>query len=112
MLKPRGLDNLRFNDDGFIPCIIQDAETKTVLDNQFMNRKALELTFEIGETHFWSKSRCDIYRKGFASGNIQKIIDVFVKCDEESLLVLVDQQGDVCHKGKESCFHWSLLNGE
>jgi len=95
---------LRFNDDGLIPAIVQDANTKQILMLAYVNRQALELALETGETHFWSRSRQEIWHKGATSGNPQRIVEVRYDCDEDAILFLVEPRGPACHTGEVSCF--------
>jgi len=98
------LDNARFGADGLIPAIVQDVRTREVLTVAYMNREALQLTLERGETYFWSRSRQQLWHKGETSGNIQDVIDVRLDCDNDAVLVLVEPRGPACHTGSYSCF--------
>lgn len=102
------MDNLKWNNDGLIPAIVQDAATKDVLMFAWMNREALALTQSTGETHFWSRSRGELWHKGGTSGNTQRVIALRIDCDEDVLLVLVDPAGPACHTGATSCFYRDL----
>lgn len=102
------LDNLKFDSNGLIPAIIQDAETENVLMLAYMNAEALRLTLETKETYFWSRSRQELWHKGGTSGNIQQVILVNVDCDEDTLLIRVHPAGPACHTGEESCFYRTL----
>ena len=102
------LDKLKFDSNGLIPAIIQDAETENVLMLAYMNAEALRLTLETKETYFWSRSRQELWHKGGTSGNIQQVILVNVDCDEDTLLVRVHPAGPACHTGEESCFYRTL----
>ena len=102
------LDNLKFDSNGLIPAIIQDAETENVLMLAYMNAEALRLTLETKETYFWSRSRQELWHKGGTSGNIQQVILVKVDCDEDTLLIRVHPAGPACHTGQESCFYRTL----
>ena len=101
-------NTLQFNDQGLIPAIIQDAQTKAVLMMAWMNAETLKLTQERGETVFWSRSRNEIWHKGATSGNTQKVISIDVDCDADVLLIQVDAAGPACHTGEVSCFFRSL----
>lgn len=94
--------------DGIIPAVIQDAESRDVLMVGFMNREALERTRETGMVHFWSRSRQSLWKKGETSGHLQRVYDVFVNCDQNSLLVEVTQLGAVCHDGYPTCYYRRL----
>ncbi|MFQ5589246.1 MAG: bifunctional phosphoribosyl-AMP cyclohydrolase/phosphoribosyl-ATP diphosphatase HisIE [Nitrospiria bacterium] len=94
--------------NGLIPAVIQDAFNKDVLMVAYMNRESLRLSLETGETHFWSRSRKKLWKKGETSGHVQKIKKIFVDCDEDTLLIEVEQIGAACHTGKRSCFFRTL----
>ena len=95
---------LSYNADGLIPCIVQDVDTKEVLMMAWMNAESLKLTFECGETVFWSRSRKELWHKGLTSGNTQTIVEVRYDCDSDTLLALVRPKGPACHTGAMSCF--------
>jgi phosphoribosyl-AMP cyclohydrolase/phosphoribosyl-ATP pyrophosphohydrolase/phosphoribosyl-AMP cyclohydrolase len=101
-------DEIKFDANGLIPAIVQDSETKEVLMMAWMNADALRLTLETGETVFWSRSRQEIWHKGATSGNVQKVIEVRVDCDADTLLVLVNPAGPACHTGERTCFYREL----
>jgi phosphoribosyl-ATP pyrophosphohydrolase/phosphoribosyl-AMP cyclohydrolase len=100
--------NLKFDPNGLIPAIVQDATTKDVLMMAWMNAESLQKTLESGETWFWSRSRTELWHKGGTSGNIQKVIEIRYDCDADTLLVLVQAAGPACHTGKVSCFYRTL----
>jgi len=101
---------LKFDRQGLLPAVIQDDATGEVLMVAFMNEEALSLTRETGYTHFFSRSRNTIWRKGEQSGNVQEVRDIFVNCEETSLLIKVVQHGDAaCHTGYRSCYFRRLL---
>ncbi len=101
---------LKFDRQGLIPAVIQDDTTAEVLMVAFMNEEALLLTRQTGYTHFFSRSRNAIWRKGERSGNVQKVREIFVNCEENSLLIRVIQHGDAaCHEGYRSCYYRRLL---
>jgi phosphoribosyl-AMP cyclohydrolase len=102
------LDKLKWDAQGLIPAIIQDADTRQVLTLAYMNLEALRQTLAIGETVFWSRSRGELWHKGATSGNIQKVRDIFVDCDADALLIMVEPAGPACHTGETSCFFRSL----
>ncbi len=99
---------IKFDANGLIPAIVQDADTNQVLMMAYMNRESLGLTLENNETHFWSRSRKELWHKGATSGNIQKLVDIRVDCDGDTLLILVHPAGPACHTGETSCFHRNL----
>ncbi|MFN2140507.1 MAG: phosphoribosyl-AMP cyclohydrolase [Candidatus Promineifilaceae bacterium] len=99
---------LRYDERGLIPAVVQDAETKQVLMVAWMNEKALRLTLETGEAHFWSRSRKTLWHKGATSSNIQRVREIRVDCDEDTLLLLVEPAGPACHTGEISCFYREL----
>ena len=98
------IQNLKFNEAGLIPAIIQDATSSQVLMLAWMNEASLQLTLEQGETWFWSRSRSELWHKGATSGNIQKVRELFYDCDGDTLLVKVEAAGPACHTGEISCF--------
>lgn len=101
---------LRFDDDGLIPAIVQQQGTGEVLMFAWMDAEALGLTIDTGETHFWSRSRQELWHKGATSGNTQPVVDVRADCDGDVLLVTVDIGADdvACHTGERTCFHRPL----
>ncbi|MGF1506055.1 MAG: phosphoribosyl-AMP cyclohydrolase [Anaerolineae bacterium] len=90
---------------GLVPPVVQDAHTHQVLMVAYMNAEALRLTKETGEAHFWSRSREELWHKGATSGNIQRVVEIRVDCDEDTLLLLVEPDGPACHTGEVSCFY-------
>jgi phosphoribosyl-ATP pyrophosphohydrolase/phosphoribosyl-AMP cyclohydrolase len=98
------LEKARFGADGLIPAIVQDAHTREVLTVAYMNKEALQLTIEKNETHFWSRSRQQLWHKGETSGNFQKVTKVRLDCDDDAVLVEVEPSGPACHTGSYSCF--------
>lgn len=96
---------LRFDEHGLLPCIVQDAGTGEVLTLAYMNREALERTRATGETHFYSRSRQALWHKGETSGNVQRVRALRYDCDEDALLALVDPAGPACHTGERTCFY-------
>jgi phosphoribosyl-AMP cyclohydrolase len=103
---------LKFNADGLIPAIIQDAATGRVLMMAWMNRASLEKTIATGKTHFWSRSRQKFWMKGESSGHTQTVRDLAFDCDGDTLLLQVEQVGAACHEGYRSCFFRSLVAGQ
>ena len=102
------LPNLRFDINGLIPAVVQDARTQEVLMLAYMNAESLQLTLERGETYFWSRSRSELWHKGGTSGNIQKVLEIFVDCDADTLLIRVQPSGPACHTGERTCFYRNL----
>ncbi len=100
--------NLKFDERGLIPAVVQDIETGDVLMVAWMNAEALRLTRETGEAHFWSRSRRTLWHKGETSGNVQRVRDIWVDCDADTLLLKVDPAGPACHTGERSCFYRRL----
>lgn len=97
-------DDLKFDERGLIPAIVQDASTREVLTLAYMNRESLERTIVTGETWFWSRSRNELWHKGETSGNTQKVVDLVSDCDGDAIVVLVNPAGPACHTGARSCF--------
>ena len=95
---------LKFDEKGLIPAIVQDHYTKEVLTLAYMNAETLALTIAEGRTVFWSRSRQEIWRKGETSGNVQKVVSITADCDGDALVVEVVKNGPACHTGAESCF--------
>ena len=96
----------KFNADGLIPCVVADAWTGEVLMVAYMNAEALAKTIETGETWFYSRSREKLWKKGETSGHLQKLIEMRVDCDQDTLLLRVEQAGGAaCHTGRETCFY-------
>lgn len=102
------LSNLKYNEAGLIPAIIQDAGSGEVLMMAYMNQESLARTLATGETWFWSRSRKVFWHKGETSGNVQRVKEVFYDCDRDTLLLKVEQEGAACHEGYRSCFHYRL----
>ncbi|MGG1676422.1 bifunctional phosphoribosyl-AMP cyclohydrolase/phosphoribosyl-ATP diphosphatase HisIE [Neobacillus sp. NRS-1170] len=101
--------NVRFDEKGLVPAIIQDAGTKEVLTLAYMNEESLAKTIETGETWFYSRSRQELWHKGVTSGNTQKVVSINYDCDQDALLVLVYPKGPACHTGAVSCFSEGVL---
>lgn len=102
------LEALRWNSDGLLPAIVQDAETRQVLMLAWVSRESLAQTLALGETVFWSRSRAELWHKGATSGNTQRVREVRVDCDGDTLLILADPAGPACHTGEISCFYRRL----
>ncbi len=90
---------------GLIPVIVQDVNTKEVLMLAYTNLEALKKTMETGYAHYWSRSRKKLWMKGETSGNVQRVKEILVDCDNDALLFLVEQKGNACHTGQRTCFH-------
>jgi phosphoribosyl-ATP pyrophosphohydrolase/phosphoribosyl-AMP cyclohydrolase len=106
LLSAIPVDEIRYDDQGLVPAIVQDYLDGTVLMMAWMNRESLQRTLATGETWFWSRSRQEFWHKGATSGHIQKVQSIRYDCDSDALLVGVEQVGDVaCHTGERSCFH-------
>ena len=107
------LDRINWTENGLVPAIAQDAQTQRVLTLAWMNREALAKTVETGEAHYWSRSRAKLWHKGEESGHVQKVKSLRLDCDEDVVLLEVEQQGGIaCHTGRESCFFRRLESGE
>ena len=106
------LKALKFDSNGLIPTIAQNAATGEVLMVAWMNAESLRLTLQTGEAHYWSRSRKKLWRKGEESGNVQKVKELRTDCDRDVLLLKVEQVGGAaCHTGYRSCFSWVLRDG-
>ena len=99
---------LKFDEKGLIPAIVQDHYTKQVLTLAYMNAESLAITITEGRTCFWSRSRQELWRKGETSGNIQRLVSISADCDSDALVVEVVKDGPACHTGAESCFFREL----
>lgn len=107
------LDTVNWNSDGLVPAIAQDAKTGRILMMAWMNREALQLSAERGEAVYWSRSRNRLWHKGESSGHIQKLHEIRLDCDEDVIVLMVEQLGGIaCHTGRESCFYRRLKDGE
>lgn len=102
------IKELIYNDQGLIPCIVQDAETKDVLMMAWMNEESLRRTLEEKTTWFWSRSRQKLWHKGEESGNTQRLVELRYDCDCDTLLALVNPKGPACHTGETTCFYRSF----
>lgn len=102
------ISQLKFDERGLIPVIIQDGDTNEVLMLAYMNAESLKITIEEKRTCFYSRSRKVLWRKGETSGNIQKIKEIYYDCDKDTLLIKVCQTGPACHTGEKSCFFREL----
>lgn len=107
------LNKLNWPNDGLVPVVTQDAVTLRVLTVAWMNREALQKTVATGEAHYWSRSRKKLWHKGEESGHVQKVRSIRLDCDEDVVLLAVEQTGGIaCHTGRESCFFQKYENGE
>lgn len=107
------LDDIRWTEEGLIPVIAQQADTGKILMFAWMNRESLALTVTEGYAVYWSRSRGKLWRKGEESGHRQKIVAIYLDCDEDVILLKIEQQGGIaCHTGRESCFYRQLLDGQ
>jgi phosphoribosyl-AMP cyclohydrolase len=104
------LDSLRYDQDGLVPAIAQDATTGAVLMLAWMNRRAIERTLAEGYVCYWSRSRQTFWRKGETSGHLQALVELRVDCDGDALLLRVTQTGPACHTFRESCFYLRAEN--
>ncbi|OVE79975.1 hypothetical protein BVY01_01130 [bacterium I07] len=95
---------LKFDQNGLIPAVVQDFHTRQVLMVAYMNQESLEITIEESRTCFYSRSRQTLWRKGETSGHVQQVREVWIDCDKDCILVLVDQTGPACHTGEKTCF--------
>ena len=106
------LDQLKFDEKGLIPVVVQDFYTKEVLTVAYMNRESLDITLREGKTCFWSRSRGELWRKGETSGHTQRVLEMRYDCDGDALLLTVEQEGPACHTGEISCFHNPILTAD
>lgn len=104
------LNRIKWNEQGLLPAIVQDAASKDVLMLAYMNRESLARTLESGETWFWSRSRGELWHKGATSGNTQAVESLRYDCDADTLLLLVRPKGPACHTGRYSCFYTEAAN--
>lgn len=98
------IQNLKFDDRGLIPAIVQDDKTNEILMLAYMNSESLQQTLQTGETYFWSRSRNELWHKGATSGNTQRVTDIRIDCDSDALIVRVNPDGPACHTGEQTCF--------
>ena len=104
--------NVKFDENGLIPAVVQDAQSKEVLTVAYMNEESLTKTIETGETWFYSRSRQELWHKGATSGNTQKVVSIKADCDQDALVVEVVPTGPACHNGTTSCFTESIIEQE
>jgi phosphoribosyl-AMP cyclohydrolase len=106
------LEKIKWGEDGLVPAIAQERSTNKVLTLAWMNRESLTRTAATGEAHYWSRSRKGLWRKGETSGNVQKVHEIRLDCDDDVVLLSVEQGGGIaCHTGRHSCFFQRLENG-
>ena len=106
-----GLDDLKYDDKGLIPAIVQDADSGEVLMMAWMNKASLRETIDTGKTHFWSRSRQKYWMKGESSGHVQEVQSVHIDCDMDCLLIKAKQHGAACHEGYKNCFFREQRDG-
>ena len=106
------IEQLKFDEKGLIPVVVQDFYTKEVLTVAYMNRESLAITLQEKRTCFWSRSRGELWRKGETSGNTQRVVSIKADCDADALVVEVIKDGPACHTGAESCFFNSIFEDE
>jgi phosphoribosyl-AMP cyclohydrolase len=112
MSKAKWLNEVKWDDGGLVPVIAQDAVTAEVLMFAWMNREALEMTVQAGEAVYWSRSRRKLWHKGEESGHTQKVQEIRLDCDNDVVLLKIEQTGGIaCHTGRRSCFFNKLENG-
>jgi phosphoribosyl-AMP cyclohydrolase / phosphoribosyl-ATP pyrophosphohydrolase len=99
------LNEVKFDERGLVPAIVQNAKTREVLTLAYMNQESLARTIETGQTWFWSRSRNELWHKGETSGNTQQVVSLALDCDRDAIVVLVDPAGPACHTGATSCFN-------
>lgn len=106
------LEEIKFDDKGLVPAVVQDIESNKVLMLAYMNKESIQKTFEEGIVHYYSRSREKLWKKGETSGNIQRLKGFYYDCDCDSLLIMVEQVGVACHTGNYSCFFNEVLKAE
>ena len=104
------IQDVRWDDRGLVPAIVQDEQTGQVLMLAYMNAESLRLSLETGQTHFWSRSRQTLWHKGATSGSFQQIQEIRLDCDGDTLVIQVEQEGVACHTGHYSCFYRTLTH--
>ncbi len=108
----QALDCVTFDADGLVPAIAQQRDTGEVLMMAFMNQEALLETVRTGEVHYWSRSRNALWHKGGTSGQVQKLVEIRLDCDGDTLLLVVEQTGVACHTGRRTCFYRALQGAD
>lgn len=112
-MSEQWLDEIKWTDDGLVPVIAQELGSGKVLMMAWMNREALQLTVREGRAIYWSRSRNKLWRKGEESGHVQKLHDIRLDCDNDVILLTVEQLGGIaCHTGRHNCFYKQLQDGE
>jgi phosphoribosyl-AMP cyclohydrolase len=109
MLNTDLIQEIRYNDAGLVPAIVQDVRTRQVLTLAWMNAESLRRTLALGETVFWSRSRQEFWHKGATSGNVQRVVALHLDCDGDALLIEVEPAGPACHTGAVSCFFQEIM---
>jgi phosphoribosyl-AMP cyclohydrolase len=104
-------DEIKFDENGLVPAIIQDWQNGEVLMVAYMNRDSLQKTLATGKTHFWSRSRKKLWMKGESSGHVQEAKEIFIDCDADCILIKAEQKVAACHTGYRSCFYRKWDNG-
>ena len=99
------VEDVRFDEQGLVPVVVQDARTREALTLAYMNAESLRRTLDSGETWFWSRSRSELWHKGATSGNTQRVVSVQLDCDSDALVAQVEPAGPACHTGARTCFH-------
>jgi len=99
------MNSIKFNEAGLVPTIAQDAISGRVLMMAWMNEEAVHETFNTGFAHYYSRSRQQQWKKGESSGNVQKVLDMYLDCDGDTILLKIEQTGPACHTNRESCFY-------
>lgn len=105
------LDEIRFNEAGLVPAVVQDGESGRLLMLAWMNEQAIRQTLATGFAHYYSRSRQKRWKKGESSGHVQKVLDIYLDCDGDTLLLLVEQTGPACHTNRPSCFYRQRQDG-
>ena len=105
------LENIKYNEAGLVPAIVQDYETRQVLMMAWMNADSLRKTLETGQVTYWSRSRQSFWAKGESSGHVQRLVELRIDCDRDCLLALVTQEGPACHTNRRSCFYTAVRDG-
>ena len=104
------IDDIDFEkSQGLVPVIVQDSKSKDILMLAYANRLSVEETVRTGYGHYWSRSRNKLWKKGEESGNVQKVLEIRIDCDEDTLIYLVEQSGNACHKNTKTCFQRDLI---
>ena len=104
------IDDINFEkSQGLVPVIVQDSKSKDILMLAYANRLSVEETVRTGYGHYWSRSRNKLWKKGEESGNVQKVLEIKIDCDEDTLIYLVEQSGNACHKNTKTCFQRELI---